>query len=52
MNLSLSDVSKDRHAEQADKRGLKEQFRDFVVYFSEWKHAKVLFATSASWFLL
>ncbi|BCS21739.1 inorganic phosphate transporter Pho84 [Aspergillus puulaauensis] len=37
--------------EQTDKRGLREQFRDFAVYFSEWKHAKVLFATSASWFL-
>jgi PHS family inorganic phosphate transporter-like MFS transporter len=23
-------------------RGLKDQFRDFRVYFSEWKHAKVV----------
>ncbi|OJJ52744.1 hypothetical protein ASPSYDRAFT_188503 [Aspergillus sydowii CBS 593.65] len=44
-------VSKDTNTEQTDKRGLKEQYRDFAVYFSEWKHAKVLFATSASWFL-
>jgi PHS family inorganic phosphate transporter-like MFS transporter len=33
-------------------RGLKDQFRDFRVYFSEWKHAKVLFGTCACWFLL
>jgi PHS family inorganic phosphate transporter-like MFS transporter len=33
-------------------RGLGDQFRDFRVYFSEWKHAKVLFATCACWFLL
>jgi PHS family inorganic phosphate transporter-like MFS transporter len=33
-------------------RGLKDQFRDFRVYFSEWKHAKVLFGTYACWFLL
>ncbi|KAH8697400.1 major facilitator superfamily domain-containing protein [Talaromyces proteolyticus] len=33
------------------KRGLKEQWKDFRIYFSEWKHAKVLFATAASWFL-
>jgi PHS family inorganic phosphate transporter-like MFS transporter len=33
-------------------RGLKDQFRDFRVYFSEWKHAKVLLATCLCWFLL
>lgn len=33
-------------------RGLKDQFRDFRVYFSEWRHVKVLFATCACWFLL
>ena len=33
-------------------RGLRQQWTDFYVYFSEWKHAKVLFATAASWFLL
>lgn len=27
------------------------QFRDFISYFSNWRHATVLFATSASWFL-
>ncbi|KIX03320.1 uncharacterized protein Z518_06872 [Rhinocladiella mackenziei CBS 650.93] len=33
------------------KRGLKQQFQDFREYFSQWKHAKVLFAVSAAWFL-
>lgn len=35
-----------------DKRGLKQQFRDFREYFSQWKHARTLFAVCASWFLL
>ncbi|KAL5336933.1 major facilitator superfamily domain-containing protein [Aspergillus crustosus] len=34
-----------------EKRGLKKQWADFCDYFQEWKHAKVLFATSAAWFL-
>lgn len=34
------------------KRGFKQQWRDFRGYFSQWKHAKVLFATAAAWFLL
>jgi PHS family inorganic phosphate transporter-like MFS transporter len=34
------------------KRGFNEQWKDFHEYFSEWRHAKVLFATAASWFLL
>ncbi|CAI7636163.1 hypothetical protein N7533_013679 [Penicillium manginii] len=33
------------------KRDLKQQWRDFREYFGEWKHARVLFATSAAWFL-
>ncbi|KAJ5610741.1 hypothetical protein N7510_007460 [Penicillium lagena] len=32
-------------------RGWKEQWTDFREYFGEWRHAKVLFATAASWFL-
>ncbi|KAJ5473054.1 hypothetical protein N7530_007055, partial [Penicillium desertorum] len=44
-------VLKETNTEKVDKRGLKEQFRDFAVYFREWKHAKALFTTSASWFL-
>ena len=35
-----------------DKRGLKQQFEDFRVYFKNWKHARTLFAVCASWFLL
>ncbi|KAJ5500022.1 hypothetical protein N7453_009073 [Penicillium expansum] len=33
------------------KRTFKKQWEDFCQYFSHWKHAKVLFATAASWFL-
>ena len=33
-------------------RGWTEQWADFREYFKQWKHAKVLFATAASWFLL
>jgi PHS family inorganic phosphate transporter-like MFS transporter len=35
-----------------DKRRLRDQIQDFKTYFSDWKHAKVLFAVSAVWFLL
>ncbi|KAJ6007755.1 hypothetical protein N7540_011731 [Penicillium herquei] len=34
-----------------NKRGLKDQWRDFREYFGDWKHARTLFATSTSWFL-
>ncbi|KAJ5094277.1 hypothetical protein N7456_010138 [Penicillium angulare] len=34
-----------------EKRGLKRQWKEFQEYFSQWRHAKTLFATSASWFL-
>ncbi|KAJ5615918.1 hypothetical protein N7537_001032 [Penicillium hordei] len=33
------------------KRTFKKQWEDFCEYFSHWKHAKLLFATAASWFL-
>ncbi|KAJ5928690.1 hypothetical protein N7466_007646 [Penicillium verhagenii] len=33
------------------KRGLKQQWRDFREYFGQWRHARALFATAASWFL-
>jgi hypothetical protein len=46
-----SDVQ-DSHASTTEKRGLKDQLEDFKIYFGEWKHAKVLFAVSAVWFLL
>ncbi|KAJ5863923.1 uncharacterized protein N7529_005839 [Penicillium soppii] len=33
------------------KRGFQDQWNDFREYFGQWKHAKVLFATAAAWFL-
>lgn len=45
-------VSKNTGLVGKDKRGLKEQFSDFRVYFANWKHARTLFAVSACWFLL
>lgn len=45
-------VAKDTGLIGADKRGLKQQFQDYRFYFSNWKHARTLFAVSASWFLL
>lgn len=44
-------VSTDTGLVGKDKRGLKEQLADFRTYFSEWKHARTLFAICASWFL-
>ncbi|KAF2164026.1 hypothetical protein M409DRAFT_57122 [Zasmidium cellare ATCC 36951] len=44
-------VSKDTGLVGKDKRGLKEQFADFRVYFSNWRHARTLFAVSFCWFL-
>ncbi|KAJ5487395.1 hypothetical protein N7530_001695 [Penicillium desertorum] len=32
------------------KRTFKKQWEDFCEYFSHWKHAKVLLATTGSWF--
>ncbi|KAJ6095468.1 hypothetical protein N7486_006214, partial [Penicillium sp. IBT 16267x] len=34
-----------------DTRNYGTQIKDFKEYFSQWMHAKVLFATSATWFL-
>ncbi|KAJ5090836.1 hypothetical protein N7532_009520 [Penicillium argentinense] len=34
------------------RRGIKKQWKDFRDYFGQWKHAKVLFATSMAWFSL
>ncbi|KAL2811865.1 major facilitator superfamily domain-containing protein [Aspergillus granulosus] len=36
---------------EGGKRSLGKQLQDFCEYFREWRHAKVLFATSATWFL-
>lgn len=46
------DVAGETSLKNDGKRGLNEQFKDFREYFSEWRHAKVLFAVSMSWFLL
>lgn len=45
-------VAKDTGLVGAGKRGLKQQFSDFRMYFGHWKHARTLFAVSVSWFLL
>lgn len=45
-------VSTDTGLVGKDKRGLKEQFADFRVYFAEWRHAKALFGVCSTWFLL
>ncbi|OCT46997.1 putative inorganic phosphate transporter [Cladophialophora carrionii] len=44
-------VAEETSLKKDGRRGLHEQFRDFKTYFSEWKHAKVLFAVSMCWFL-
>lgn len=46
------DVAKDTSLTDSNKRGLHEQIQDFREYFGCWKHAKVLFATCMTWFLL
>ncbi|KIW37998.1 uncharacterized protein PV06_09974 [Exophiala oligosperma] len=45
------DVATETSLKHNGQRGLHQQWRDFRVYFSEWKHAKVLFGVSAAWFL-
>jgi PHS family inorganic phosphate transporter-like MFS transporter len=45
-------VAKETSLTDGGKRGFGRQIQDFREYFSEWRHAKVLFATSMSWFLL
>ncbi|KIW65921.1 hypothetical protein PV04_08135 [Phialophora macrospora] len=44
-------VAEETSLKKDGRRGLHEQFRDFKEYFSQWKHAKVLFAVSMCWFL-
>ncbi|KAL1878542.1 hypothetical protein VTK73DRAFT_7883 [Phialemonium thermophilum] len=45
------DVSHESESGNGDSRDYKTQWHDFRVYFSEWRHAKVLFATAFGWFL-
>ncbi|RFU33045.1 hypothetical protein B7463_g3310, partial [Scytalidium lignicola] len=44
-------VAKETSLTDSSKRGYGTQWHDFRVYFSKWKHAKVLFAISMAWFL-
>jgi hypothetical protein len=45
-------VSRETSLVGKGKRGLAEQLKDFREYFANLKHARTLFAVSASWFLL
>jgi MFS transporter, PHS family, inorganic phosphate transporter len=45
-------VAKETGLVGKDRRGLRQQFKDFNEYFSDWKHARTLFAVCAAWFLL
>jgi hypothetical protein len=51
-DTACTDVAKDTSLTSSDKRGLREQFKDFRVYFGCWKHAKALIGTAGCWFLL
>ncbi|KAJ9610245.1 hypothetical protein H2200_005022 [Cladophialophora chaetospira] len=44
-------VAEETSLKKDGRRGLYEQFRDFKEYFSQRRHAKVLFAVSMCWFL-
>ncbi|KAH0586682.1 hypothetical protein H2248_007899 [Termitomyces sp. 'cryptogamus'] len=37
---------------EKEKENGRSHFRDFVIYFSEWRHAKILIGTCVCWFLL
>ncbi|OJI98058.1 hypothetical protein ASPVEDRAFT_103688, partial [Aspergillus versicolor CBS 583.65] len=38
-------------AGEGERRDFRKQWQDFREYFGQWRHAKVLFATCATWFL-
>ncbi|KAK7892529.1 hypothetical protein LTR67_007626 [Exophiala xenobiotica] len=44
-------VAKETSLKHNGQRGLHQQWQDFREYFSDWKHAKVLFGVSMAWFL-
>ncbi|KAL7787070.1 inorganic phosphate transporter [Trichoderma ceciliae] len=44
-------VAKETSLTDKSKRGYSTQWHDFKVYFSEWRHAKVLFSSAFGWFL-
>lgn len=41
---------------RSDESGIPEsttgRFHEFIIYFSEWRHFKILLGTSVCWFLL
>ncbi|KAJ5633648.1 hypothetical protein N7528_001490 [Penicillium herquei] len=49
--LTISETQLYNKLVSNNKRGLKDQWNDFREYFGDWRHARTLFATSASWFL-
>jgi hypothetical protein len=49
---TITDVATETSLMGSGKRNYQTQIKDFREYFSQWKHAKVLLATSACWFLL
>lgn len=44
-------LAKETSLTAKDKCGLRDQFRDFREYFSQWKHTRTLIAVSITWFL-
>ncbi|KAF7326084.1 MFS domain-containing protein [Mycena kentingensis (nom. inval.)] len=48
-----SSVEKERSSVDAEGGAKKKaHFREFIAYFSEWRHAKILLGTCMCWFLL
>ncbi|KAJ7137011.1 major facilitator superfamily domain-containing protein [Mycena epipterygia] len=45
-------AQKDLHGVDVAEVKKEAHFREFLVYFGEWRHAKVLIGTSLCWFLL
>jgi PHS family inorganic phosphate transporter-like MFS transporter len=50
--LSSAGSSSDSAEAPLEEVAKKAHFKEFIEYFSEWKHGKNLFATSMCWFLL
>ncbi|KAJ7624030.1 major facilitator superfamily domain-containing protein [Mycena polygramma] len=54
MNASAEETAKKESATHAMAEVVekKTQFHEFLIYFSEWRHAKLLIGTCMCWFLL
>lgn len=52
--LKKEDREKQPKAEITEVEPIKQKahFKEFLIYFSEWRHAKILIGTCACWFLL